>query len=201
MRLLVLAGLVAALAGFCGGGHAADGFSVKTDRRGDEVHIEARAVLAVPLAVIWQTLTDYDRLPGFISGISKSRLVEYRNTAATVEQVGEAGFLFFKLPIDVVVESLELPPNVIEVRLLRGNLKKLDGRYEIEEGATSADPVILRWSGIIEPENPLPPLIGELILRKSVTRQFRDMVHEIERRGAQAAGQSEPPGAAGPEKR
>lgn len=191
MRLLMLAGLVAALPGFSGAGHAESEFSVKTDKRGDEVHIEARAVLAVPLAVVWQTLTDYDRLPDFISGISRSRLVEYRNTAATVEQMGEAGFLFFRVPIDVVVESLELPPYVIEVRLLKGNLKKLDGRYEIEEGATSADPLILRWSGIIEPEKPLPPLVGEMILRKSVTRQFRDMVHEIERRGAQAAGPSD----------
>lgn len=191
-RFLILAGLVGVLAGFFGSGHAASDFSVTTDKRGDEVHVEARATLAVPLGVIWRTLTDYDHLSDFISGISKSRLVGYRNTAAIVEQVGEAGFLIFKLPIDVTVESLELPPHVVEVRLLKGNLKKLDGRYEIEEGATPADPIVLRWRGIIEPEKPLPPLVGELILRKTVTRQFRDMVNEIERRGAQAAGSPAP---------
>lgn len=179
----MLAGLVAVLAGSGGGSRAASDFSVKTDKRGDEVHVEARASLVVPLAIVWQTLTDYNRLAEFISGISKSRLIEYRGNAAIVEQVGEAGFLFFTVPIDVVVESKELPPHVIEVRVLKGNLKKLDGRYEIEEGATSTDPIVLRWRGIIEPEKPLPPLIGELILRNNVTRQFRDMVNEIERRG------------------
>ena len=181
-RLLLVAGLMAALAG---AGHAASDFSVKTEKRGEEVHVEARATLAVPLAVIWQTLTDYNRLSEFISGISKSRLIEYRGNAAIVEQFGEAGFLFFKVPIDVTVESLELPPHLLQVRVLKGNLKKLDGRYEIEEGAAPDAPIVLRWLGVIEPEEPLPPLFGELILRKNVTRQFRDMVDEIERRGAQ----------------
>lgn len=191
-RLLMLAGLMAVLAGLGGGSRAASDFSVKTDKRGEEVHVDARASLVAPLSIVWQTLTDYNRLAEFISGISKSRLVEYRSNAAIVEQVGEAGFLFFRVPIDVVVESMELPPHVIEVRVLKGNLKKLDGRYEIEEGATSTDPIVLRWRGIIEPEKPLPPLIGELILRNNVTRQFRDMVNEIERRGRQNGVQAEP---------
>ncbi len=185
--------LVALLALFTGGSNAAGDLSVKTEKRGDEVHVQARATLAVPLAVIWQTLTDYNRLSEFISGISRSRLIEYRGNAAIVEQFGEAGFLFFKMPIDVTVESLELPPHVIEVRLLKGNLKKLEGRYEIEEGATPADPIILSWRGTIEPEKPLPPLVGELILRNNVTRQFRDMVNEIERRCRQGSVPAEPP--------
>ncbi|HEX7811518.1 MAG TPA: SRPBCC family protein [Burkholderiales bacterium] len=193
LRLLMVAGLTAALAGVGGGSDAASDFSVKTEKRGDEVHVDARASLLAPLAVVWQTLTDYDRLPDFISGISKSRLLEYRSNAAIVEQVGQAGFLFFTVPIDVVVESMELPPHRIDVRLIKGNLKKLDGRYEIEEGATAADPIVLRWHGTIEPEKALPPLIGELILRNNVTRQFRDMVNEIERRGRQAGVRAEPP--------
>ena len=177
--------LMALLALFTDGSNAASDFSVKTEKRGDEVHVEARATLAVPLAVIWQTLTDYNRLSEFISGISRSRLIEYRANAAIVEQFGEAGFLFFKVPIDVTVESLELPPHLIQVRVLKGNLKKLDGRYEIEEGATPGAPIVLRWLGVIEPEEPLPVLFGELILRNNVTHQFRDMVNEIKRRGGQ----------------
>jgi hypothetical protein len=43
---------------------------------------------------------------------------------------------------------------------------------------------VLTWSGLIEPERPLPPLIGELVMRANVTDQFRGMVEEIERRQA-----------------
>lgn len=180
--------LLAVLAGFAGGSRAASDFSVRTEKHGNEVHVDAHATLNVPLQLIWETLTDYNRLPDFIPGISKSRLLEYRGTAAIVEQLGEAGFLFFKVPIDVVVESLELAPRVIEVRVLKGNLKKLDGRYQIDVGATPADPIVLRWRGVIEPEKTLPPLFGEMILRSNVTDQFRGMVREIERRHARSGG-------------
>ena len=184
--------LLALLASFAGGSHAAADFSVKTEKRGNEVHVHAHATLNASRQLVWQTLTDYNHLPEFIPGISKSRLIEYRGNAAIVEQYGQAGFLFFKLPIDVTVESLEIAPNVIEVRVLKGSLKKLDGRYEIEEGATPSDPVVLRWRGVIEPQTTLPPLFGEMILRSNVTDQFRGMVNEIERRHA-AGGTEEQP--------
>jgi ribosome-associated toxin RatA of RatAB toxin-antitoxin module len=163
---------------------AAAEVSVKTVKRDGAVNVEAHATLQVPLELIWQTLTDYDHLAEFIPGISRSRLLEYRGTAAIVEQTGEAGILFFKFPIEVVVESLELAPYVIEVRVLKGNLKQLDGRYHIEMGARPQDGITLRWRGVIEPEMPLPPLIGEMVLRANVTDQFRGMVREIERRHA-----------------
>ncbi len=154
--------------------------SVKTHKRGDAVEVDARATLHAPLELIWQTLTDYDHLAEFIPGINRSHLLEYRGTAAIVE-------LFFKSPIEVVVESLELAPYVIEVRVLKGNLKRFDGRYHIEVGARPQDGITLCWHGVIEPEMPLPPLIGEMVLRANVTGQFRGMVREIERRHANSA--------------
>jgi hypothetical protein len=163
---------------------AATDLTVRTSRRGSAVEVDARATLQAPLDLIWQTLTDYDRLPEFVPGINQSRLIEYRGTAAIVEQHGEAGLFWFKVPINVVVESLELAPYVIEVRVLKGNLKQLDGRYRIEAGADPRAPLVLTWSGLIEPERPLPPLIGELVMRANVTDQFRGMVEEIERRQA-----------------
>jgi len=166
---------------------AAAEVTVKTGKRDGAVNVEAHATLQVPLKLIWQTLTDYDHLAEFIPGINRSHLLEYRGTAAIVEQTGEAGILFFKSPIEVVVESLELVPYVIEVRVLKGNLKRLDGRYHIEVGARPQDGITLRWHGVIEPEMPLPPLIGEMVLRANVTDQFRGMVREIERRHANSA--------------
>ena len=116
---------------------AAGEVTVKTGKRDGAVNVEAHATLQVPLKLIWQTLTDYDHLAEFIPGINRSHLLEYRGTAAIVEQTGEAGILFFKFPIEVVVESLELAPYVIEVRVLKGNLKQLDGRYHIETAAAA----------------------------------------------------------------
>lgn len=168
-----------------GAARAADNVTIHAEKQGTAVAIEARALLIAPLPLIWATLTDYDRLSTFIPGMHVSRVIDRRGPAAIVKQLGEAGFLIFTRPIDVVVESLEKPPHIIEIRVLSGNLKKLDGRYHIEPDTQTPGNFILRWHGVIEPEDSLPPLIGVHILKSNIGEQFRGMVREIERRATQ----------------
>jgi carbon monoxide dehydrogenase subunit G len=153
---------------------------IKTSHTGDLVEVRAQATIAAPLEVVWATLTDYERLPEFIPGLKKSKVIARKGATATVEQSGEARFFFTTVPIDVTVESTEAPPN-IEVRRVAGTLKQLQGRYETEVLADGAQ-VQLRWIGSIEPENGLPLLIGEALMRRSIREQFSGMVREIERR-------------------
>lgn len=184
-RAAVRSGIVLALAAaVAGAAQAAKDVSITTTKRGSAVEVDARATLHVPLALIWETLTDYNHLAEFILGISRSRLREYRGTAAIVEQAGEARFLFFRIPINVVVESREFAPDAIEVRVLQGNLKQLHGRYQVETGAVPGGALTLHWFGVIEPEMPLLPVVGEMALRANVSDQFLGMVDEIERRHA-----------------
>lgn len=174
-----------ALAVFARAAPAADDVSVETMRRGDAVEVSARAVLDAPQALVWATLTDYAGLPGFVPGLRASQVLERRGAIALVHQQGEARFLFFSRAIDVLVESTESPPSVIEVRLVKGSLRRLSGRYEIASLATAAGSRIeLRWTGTIEPESGLPPLIGEWLMRANIEDQFLGMVREIERREA-----------------
>jgi ribosome-associated toxin RatA of RatAB toxin-antitoxin module len=159
-----------------------DSVAIRAEKEGNAVAVQARAVLTAPLSLIWETLTDYDNFHSFIPGMQVSRVMERRGPAVVVKQQGEAGFLFFTQAIDVVVEALEKPPHVITVRVLSGNLKKLDGRYQIEPDANAPGQFILHWSGMIEPQSRLPPLIGVPLLRANISDQFRGMVREIERR-------------------
>ncbi len=153
---------------------------VKTSHVGDLVTVRAVATIAAPMAVVWGTLTDYERLPEFIPGLKKSTVIARSGATSTVQQSGEARFFFASVPIEVTLESTEAPPN-IEVRRLAGTLKKLEGRYETEVLGGS---VQLRWLGSIEPENGLPPLVGEALMRRTIRAQFTGMVREIERREA-----------------
>jgi hypothetical protein len=167
-----------------GAPQAAEQVSVQTSSRGSAVEIEARATLRAPYALIWQTLTDYDHLSDFIPGMSKSHVVDRRGNTATIEQSGHATILFFNYPIDVVIESLEIPPTFIGVRVLKGNLKQLEGGYRLEKIAETHDEFVLRWSGLIEPSLPVPLFISMPLLRANIRDQFRGMVREIERREA-----------------
>lgn len=153
-----------------------------TSRQGDVIDVRAKATIHATIEVVWATLTDYEHLPEFIPGLKKSRVIARKGSTTTVEQSGEAKFLFLKVPIEVTVESTENPP-YIEVRRIAGTLRQLQGRYETQ-AMPETGYVQLRWVGLIEPENGLPPLVGEAIMRQTILSQFTGMVREIERREA-----------------
>ncbi len=164
---------------------AADNVTVAAQREGDAVRVNAHAVLRATQPVIWRTLTDYDHLAAFIPGMETSKVVGHEGAVAIIAQTGSANLLVFSYPIDVTVASVPYPPNEIQVHLIRGNLKQLDGGYRIRplaDGRTALD-----WSGLIRPGLDLPPLIGEVLMRISVESQFLGMVREIERRAASRA--------------
>jgi ribosome-associated toxin RatA of RatAB toxin-antitoxin module len=178
LRVLMLA-LWTAAAG------AAEGLSVETTRRGTVVEVKAYALIEADYGTVWGTLTDYDRLSEFIPGMNSSRVLEHRGNTWIVEQRGETRFLLFSHPLEVTVMATARPPHALDVHLLKGNLKRLDGGYRLERALGGR--IALRWIGLVEPES-LPPLLGELVMRASIESQFAGMVREIERREAQSRG-------------
>jgi carbon monoxide dehydrogenase subunit G len=186
MRALSAAAFVCLMLLFgAGAARAAGDISVEATRRDDALELVCRAMLDAPLDLVWQTLTDYDRLAEFIPGMRRSRVIERRGAVVVVEQSGEAGFLFLSFPLEVTLASTERPPHALEVSLLKGNLKRLDGAYRIEP--QDGGRILLTWTGTVEALS-MPPLLGELVMRSSISDQFRGMVREIERREALRRG-------------
>jgi ribosome-associated toxin RatA of RatAB toxin-antitoxin module len=167
-------------------GGAAEDLSVEAERRGERVEVRARALIAAPVAAVWEVLTDYEHLPRFIPGIAKSVVRSRDDSRLLVEQAGEARFLIFSFPIEVRLEVTERPPQSISSRAVAGNVRRMTGRYEIQPDAEHGT-VLLRYIGEIEPDFKLPPLIGVAALRRTATEQFTAMVAEIERRAGEAA--------------
>jgi ribosome-associated toxin RatA of RatAB toxin-antitoxin module len=178
LRALMLALWTAAAGG-------AEGLSVETTRRGTAVEVRAYALVEAEYGTVWSTLTDYDHLSEFVPGMRSSRVLERRGNTWIVEQRGETRFLFFTHPVEVTVIATARPPHALDVRLLKGNLRRLDGGYRLEPAG--AGRIGLRWVGVVEPDS-LPPLLGELVMRASIESQFAGMVREIERREAQSRG-------------
>ncbi|HEY1287301.1 MAG TPA: SRPBCC family protein [Burkholderiales bacterium] len=159
----------------------ADDLWVDVDRDGSTFTVSAVATVAAPISTVWQVLTDYDNLPRFIPGLSRSTVEARSANRVVVEQKGEARFLVFSYPIEVRLEVLESPTDSIVSRAIEGNLKRMQGRYELRKGAGG---IRLRYSGELEPDFRLPPIIGTLAVRAMVEEQFGAMVAEIERRAA-----------------
>ena len=166
-------------------GSAAQDVEIEAQRQGESVEIKAHALLAAPAALVWEVLTDYERLPGFIPGIAKSVVRERQGNMLLIEQTGAARFLFFSFPIEVRYQVTERPPQWVESRSVGGNLKRMNGRYDLEPGAEPLT-IRLRYHGLIEPDFQLPPFVGVAALRSMAEEQFTAMVAEIERRAALA---------------
>jgi ribosome-associated toxin RatA of RatAB toxin-antitoxin module len=173
----------------CGSARSAAEVSVDATSQDGVVQVSARAVVRAPIELVWQTLTDYDHLSQFVPGIDSSRVVSRQGAQLIIEQKGGAHWWLFFYPIRVTVATTERPFESIDVRLLRGNLRRLDGGYRIEprpDGSTE-----VTWQGLIEPDTPLPSFIRTAVLRRSISEQFAGMVKEIERRADLWSSRSE----------
>lgn len=160
--------------------HAAEELSIETTRRGERFEVRAKAALSAPAAVVWQVLTDYEQLPRFVPGLSRSKVRLREGNRVQLEQSGEARFLLFSFPIEVQLEVLESPREWVTSRAVGGNLRRMYGRYELQPGAARG--TVLLYYGEIVPDFRLPRFIGTAAVRGMVERQFTAMVEEIERR-------------------
>jgi hypothetical protein len=180
VRLLVVAMFSALQA--TQGVAAENNVTVEAERHGDSIEVRARATLTAQPALAWEVLTDYEALPRFIPGMLRSSVRRREGQRIIVEQSGEARYLFFSFPIEVRLEVSETPHHLVVSRALSGNLRRMNGRYELQPAPGGG--LLLRYTGEIEPAFSLPPLIGVVALRRSVEEQFTAMVAEIERRAA-----------------
>jgi len=158
---------------------------VRASRSGDVLQVEASAELEGSLENAWQVLTDYGRLAEFVPDLQVSRVISRDHNTAVVEQKGEARLLFFSYPIDVRLAITEKPREQVVSRAVAGNFREMQSTYALE---ARQGRLLLRYSGRLEPDFYVPPLIGTYLLRTNVESMFRALVEEIERQQKTAAG-------------
>jgi hypothetical protein len=179
---------------------AADGagaeIRVEVTRVGDRFEVRARAAPRADLGTAWATLVDYERLPRFIPGIESSRVLARRGDGAherlLVEQVGSVQVLFFVRTIHVWLDVTHERPHRVDayavvpsgVRPADADLRTFHGRYELQQRNGTLQ---LDYRAEIEPAFAILPLLGTWAARRTIERQFRALVSEIERRANAAA--------------
>jgi len=176
----VLCGVAAVLASsVCA--FAAEDLAVDVARQGDgRIAVHAHAKLRASRETVWRTLTDYGDFKRFVPGLDRSQVVSCAGGQCVVDQDWHLSILWFSLPIAVTVKSVERPPGALEVHLLKGDLKQLDGGYEI--GQERDGQIELRWEGTLEGPERLPGWLSAAFVRRMAREQFRGMVTEIESR-------------------
>ena len=166
-------------------------------RRDRRFEAEALLELAADVQTVWDTITDYDALPGFMPGIRACRVLERRALTKTtehllVEQQGEFRFLLFAQPMTVLLNIEHHRLRVAEAKAVRFELGLLkgraidvfEGRYELlaATGRRGAARMQLRYTALIGLRLPPPPSIGSMAVRQNLTAQLEAVAGEIARR-------------------
>ena len=154
--------------------------SVESERDGTGVNIRASAVLRADVPTAWRVLTDYDRYVDFIPDLRVSRVVARHGSTVTVEQSGDAVWLL-TWPLDITFEIEESPPSRLQSRAVAGSLRVLVSSYALTPFNSGAR---LEYSGHVEAGFPLFGQIEQRAAERNVARQFRALVEEIDRQGA-----------------
>ncbi|MEN3363575.1 MAG: hypothetical protein V7606_849 [Burkholderiales bacterium] len=133
----------------------------------------------------WRVLTDYERLQEFVPDLQSSILISRNGAEAIVEQHSEAGFLFLSQTIHMVVRVTEQPHSIIDVALISGDMRNYTARWELVP--TTRDGIEgthIVFSGTMEPDFFVPPLVGSAIIQVNVRRMVNAVLTEINKRGA-----------------
>jgi len=166
---------------------------------GETYVVRATAQLAVDQRVVWETLTDYERLREFVPGVTRARVLARAGNELTIEQVGVFSVFFVDLPVQVRLAVQHTPYSLVAARMARSpvdtgesTLRSFSGRYTLSavrplQGAG----VRLDYDAQFQLARPLPVLVGPLFgvsaVRRTMREQFEAMLREIERRQAHLA--------------
>jgi ribosome-associated toxin RatA of RatAB toxin-antitoxin module len=130
----------------------------------------------------WRVLTDYDRLPEFVPNLQSSKVISRTGNEIILEQDSKAGFLFISQNIHLVVRVIEQPHSAIDVTFVSGDMKYYVARWEIapaqEDGLDGAR---ITYSGKMEPDFFVPPLVGAALVENDVKAMVEAVVIEIDK--------------------
>ncbi|MHB8747417.1 MAG: SRPBCC family protein [Gammaproteobacteria bacterium] len=157
---------------------------VNVEKNGAEITVDIDCPVTAPLPVVWQVLTDYDHMAGFISNLDISRVQARDKTKLEVYQKGKAkrGPLSFAFEN---VRAIELrPEREIHSRLISGDMKASEFTTRIVDDGSKV--IHITNSGRYTPNMWVPPIIGPALIAAEMRKQFGEIRAEILRRsGAQ----------------
>jgi len=126
-----------------------------------------RLLVRAPARAIWEVIVSCDLAFAFVEGLQSCEVVEEASGRAVVHQVVKQSWL---IPTyDFVFESLRRPYERIDVRLIDGNLKALDGSWIFQE---TDEGTLVDYRIRIQPSLPAP----RFIVRRNISRGMPDML-------------------------
>lgn len=150
-------------------------------------YLHRRSVAAIrvnaPASLVWDVMTDYDRLAEFIPNLASSERIRLPDSApdniVRVRQVGYKNMFYMCLHAESVMDLVEKPMSEIQFRQVAGDVQTFQGKWMIQEvlptyqGDYSGPQTLLKYAvEIVIPTSPIMVSVIEPLLEDVV---FEDM--------------------------
>lgn len=143
------------------------------------IRVLADDMVEAPMEMVWDTPVDYEHLSSFIPDMQSSHIISMKNEPLHVMQEGAAKFLGYSFPLNVTFEIQADPPHLVRFHSIAGNLRDMEGFYQME---MKGQHTMLHYEAYFRPDFWFPPLIGPVVMKEEITRQFEGLTSEILKR-------------------
>ena len=87
----------------------------------------------LPVDVLWQVLTDYERLESFIPNLASSQLIYREGSVVRLQQVGSQQLLGLRFSAQVQLELIEQrEQGLLSFKMLRGDFRRFEGSWRVK---------------------------------------------------------------------
>lgn len=146
---------------------------------GKQIIVDATFTVPVKPQLVWETLTDFNNLPKFISSVHSSKVIDRTENILYVSQdsIIKVGILTFSF------ESLRqvnlFPFWKIRERMIRGNMRKME---ETTQLLLEGNHTRIAYHASIVPDMWVQKFIGQVFIEDEAREQFQEIINEILRR-------------------
>lgn len=157
---------------------------VHVERSAGGFKVDFTTAVAVPPALAWAVLTDFEHMAEFVPNLTSSQVTERSESKLTVVQKGVVRHGLFEADFESVREITLTALHEIRAHGVGGNIRRMDSLMQLQaEGAGTR----LTYRAQVLPSFWFPPLIGPAIVRRETAEQFSAIVREMLRRHLQSA--------------
>ncbi|MEM6612830.1 MAG: SRPBCC family protein [Cyanobacteria bacterium P01_C01_bin.72] len=148
--------------------------------KGEKGKYLGQVIATGDITAAWEVLTDYDNFEQFLPNISASKIIESVENRVVFEQVNLVDLWLFQQEFIVQIEALKSKPNKVDFKIVDGELKKLVGRWQIEE--TSPGKILISHAVEVEPGSDTEKPFFYGVYESSLEETLKAIATEITRR-------------------
>lgn len=153
---------------------------------GEQIIVDATFKVPVKPQLVWETLTDFDNIPKFISSVHSSKVISRTENILYASQVSIIKVGFFTFSFESLRQINLFPFWKIRERMIRGDMRKME---ETTQLLLEGDHTRIAYHASIVPNMStmkvfrwVQNFIGQVFIEDEAREQFQEIIKEILRR-------------------